>query len=376
MTQLAARVCASVFLVVVFLPGVLGVLGVEGRAIENRRLTEFPAIGPSSVVDQDFYGAMSGFLTDHLPLRDLLVRANSLIALHVWKDSPNPDVHVGREDWLFTTAFRSNCPDGMPLDVVPQLAELGRALDASGREMRLVMPPNKATLYPEFLGAFPPSSFACEFERLAAIRHQLSQVPEIGFIDMWSWLGRLKKNRDEPLYFPGDSHWTLRSAAEMSRAIVESIEPGLWRDADVREQRRIVLPMDLALMVGVSRSVPVSVLETRRDGILTTAIERIDCERGPSCVVRYLSTGNRQLIRQRTLFVRDSFGTMSMETLVPYFEDITFLFWSADVHDQLTRRLVDADLVIYETLDQFLFSLVEEGFTKLAIPPRASESRP
>ena len=95
-----------------FFLGVLGVLGVEGRAIENRRLTEFPAIGRSSVVDQDFYGAMSGFLTDHLPLRDLLVRANSLIALHVWKDSPNPNVHVGREDWLFTTAFDRTAPMG------------------------------------------------------------------------------------------------------------------------------------------------------------------------------------------------------------------------------------------------------------------------
>jgi alginate O-acetyltransferase complex protein AlgJ len=376
MTQLAARVCASVFLGIVFLPGVLGVLGVEGRAIENRSLTEFPKIGPSSLVDQDFYAAMSGFLTDHLPLRDLLVRANSLISLNVWKDSPNPDVHVGREDWLFTTAFQSSCPDRMPLDVVDQLAALGRGLAASGREMRLVLPPDKATLYPEFLGAFPPSSFTCGLERLAALRHQLSQVPEIGFIDMWSWLGRLKKDGEEPLYFPGDSHWTLRSAAEASRAIVESIEPGLWREADVHERTRISLPMDLALMVGVSRSVPVSVLETRRDGVLTKVVERIDCERGPSCVARYVSSGSRQLIRQRTLLVRDSFGTMSIDTLVPYFEDITFLFWSDDVHDQLTHRVVNADLVVYETLDQFLFTRVGGGFTKLAIPPRARESRP
>jgi hypothetical protein len=369
-TQLAARVCASVFLAAVLLPGVLGMLGVEGRAIENRRLTTFPAIGPSSVVDQEFYAAMSGFLTDHLPLRDLLVRANSLIALYVWRDSPNPQVHVGREDWLFTTAFRSMCPDQMPLDVVDHIAALGRALDASGRKMRLVLPPNKATLYPEFLGPFPPSSFACAIERLASLRHGLSQVPEIGFIDMWSRLASLKKDGEAPLYFPGDSHWTLRSAAEMSRAIVESIEPGLWRDADVREQRRILLPMDLALMVGVSRSVPVSVLETRRDGISTKSTERIDCELGPSCIVRYVSTGDRPLIRRRTLLVRDSFGTMSIDTLAPYFEDITFLFWSNDVHDQLTRRMVNADVVVYETLDQFLFSRVDAGFRNLEIPSR------
>ena len=134
--------------------------------------------------------------------------------------------------------------------------------------------------------------------------------------------------------------------------------------------------MDLALMVGVSRSVPVAVLETRRDGVVTKVVERIDCERGPFCVARYVSSGSRQLIRQRTLLVRDSFGTMSIDTLAPYFEDITFLFWSDDVHDQLTHRVVNADLVVYETLDQFLFTRVGEGFTKLAIPPRASESRP
>ena len=130
-------------------------------------------------------------------------------------------------------------------------------------------------------------------------------------------------------------------------------------------------------MIGVPRRVTTAVTRTRREGISTNAIERIDCERGPSCVIRYRSSGPPgRLIRRRTLLVRDSFGTMSIETLAPYFEDITFLFWSDDVLQQLTRRIGDADLVVYETLDQFLFSRVDAGFTTQVIPPRRREPHP
>jgi hypothetical protein len=259
----------------------------------------------------------------------------------------------------------------MPLRVVDAIGSLGRALATTGREMRLIVAPSKAVIYPEYLGAFPPAHFACGIERLRAIRHAMSRIPEIGLIDMEPHLSRLKDTAVEPVYFPGDSHWTLRSAAEMSRALIDSIQPGLWRDADVEDVRHIVLPMDLSVLIGVPQQVTTPTNRTRREDITTNVIERLDCEQGQSCIIRYVSSGPPgRLIRERTLLVRDSFGTMAIETLVPYFEDITVLFWSDDVLEQLTRRMGDADLVVYQTLDQYLFARVETGFTTQAIPPR------
>jgi len=116
--------------------------------------------------------------------------------------------------------------------------------------------------------------------------------------------------------------------------------------------------------------------------VTTQIVETQDCERGPSCIARYRSsTSGVPLIEQRTLFVRDSFGTMSMATLAPYFAYITFLFWSDDVKAQLAARLGEADLVIYETFDQFLFERVAGGFTDIPVPPLtgnrpAGERRP
>jgi hypothetical protein len=116
--------------------------------------------------------------------------------------------------------------------------------------------------------------------------------------------------------------------------------------------------------------VPVALPETRRAGVKTTIVETQDCDAGPSCVVRYRSTTeDAPLIERRTLLVRDSFGTMSMATLAPYFRDITFLFWSEDLADQMAARLAAADLVIYETFDQFVFRRVEQGFTETPLPP-------
>jgi hypothetical protein len=205
-------------------------------------LTPFPPLRPTSAIDQDFYAGLSGFLNDHLPLRDLVVTTSSLMAIKVWRDSPNPDVHIGANGWLYTTPFRSNCPDGMPLEVIDALATLGRAFAATGREMRLILAPNKAAIYPEYLGAFPPAHFACGLERLNALRTGLARIPEIGSIDLAARLTGLKDHAVEPLYFPGDSHWTLRGAVEMSHALVDSIEPGLWRQGDVEETGRIEVP--------------------------------------------------------------------------------------------------------------------------------------
>lgn len=377
MTRFATRVCALFFLTIIALPSALGLVGIRGTAIENRRLSEFPRVRPSSVIDPGFYTALSGFLNDHMALRDLVVTANSLIAVKVWRDSPNPDVHIGVNGWLFTTPFRSNCPDKMPLDVVDRLQALGRGLAASGREMRLILAPHKAAIYPEYLGAFPPSHYACGQARLNALRTRLSQIREIGFIDMEANLLRLKEGATEPLYFPKDSHWTRRAAAALSRALVESIQPGLWRDTELEHLRPNLEPMDLALLIGLPEEAPESANRSRREGITTNVIESLDCEQGSSCVIHFTSSGPPgRLIRARTIIVRDSFGARSIETLAPFFEDVTFLVWSEDVLEQLARRLANADLVVYETLDHFLFSRVDRGFTSQTIPARSRNSSP
>jgi hypothetical protein len=365
------RVWTGVFLALIAWPLVFGLAGYAGLPIENRVLTEPPRFAPRRLVDPTFYGQLSDYLNDRLPFRGALVRANSLLAMRVWRDSPNPDVHIGRGNWLYTTSFKGAfCPGQMPLGVVRQLESLGRAMTRSHREMRFVLAPHKATLYPEFLGDPVPRDFACGIGQLEALRRELAQTPEIGFVDIWARLSALKATAPEPLYFPEDSHWTLPGATELSHALVDSIEPGLWRAGDVAIQREILLPMDLARLIGVPSAVPVALPETRRAGVKTTIVETQDCDAGPSCVVRYHSTTEEApLIERRTLLVRDSFGTMSMATLAPYFRDITFLFWSEDLAAQMAARLAAADLVIYETFDQFVFRRVEQGFTEMALPP-------
>src|SRR5688572_15553305 len=144
MKSVEARVIACVFASFIAWPSVLGVVGVRGSAIENRHLTEAPSFSRTSLTDQRFYATLSDFLNDHLPLRDVMVRANSQMAIHLWKDSPNPAVHIGRGDWLFTTSFRSSCPDKMPLGAVDRLVALGRTFRSAHREMRFVLAPSKA----------------------------------------------------------------------------------------------------------------------------------------------------------------------------------------------------------------------------------------
>ena len=71
-------------------PGAAFVVGVRGHAIENRALTSGPSLGIATIVHSSQWHRAASSFSDHLPLRDRIIRWRAKLELEVFSDSPNP----------------------------------------------------------------------------------------------------------------------------------------------------------------------------------------------------------------------------------------------------------------------------------------------
>ena len=118
-------------LVFLFTPAAAYVSGVRATEIENRRLTEFPSLSAG----WEFFPQLSAWATDHLPLRDRAVAANTSLSESV-SDSAVVDTGAGESSRFMQPLAR--CPPGIGWLVrkSTRFAAPGRARQAPRRPCR------------------------------------------------------------------------------------------------------------------------------------------------------------------------------------------------------------------------------------------------
>ena len=273
--QRTALTCALVFFLV---PALAFVFGVRPQDFENHRLAAFP----SPLAGWGFFTGMSNWATDHLPLRNLGVRAEAGISTGVFGEqpafsrtdrqtgapvgpiqapSPGPpqspaggpadysQVIAGTNGWLYYAQdVTSKCAPSQPLSTtVSELAALRAAVESSGRSFVLVIAPDKSTVVPQYLpDSYPGRDCATQ----AANPFWSAVTSGAGAIDMRAGLRAVGASNQQPIYYPADTHWTDRGALYMLRAVAEAISPGVtgtWRSSP---SITLTGPADLARMTG------------------------------------------------------------------------------------------------------------------------------
>lgn len=281
--QRAALLAALVF----FLVPVLALfLGVRPAQFENRVLAGFP--DPAG--GWGFFAGLPAWGADHLPFRDVAVRAVDGLSRGVFGESspvrpgtdggpgstaavgpvapavtvppepagpadPSasipgvfPQVIQGEDGWLyFGYDVEGKCAPTQPLtDTIAAVNRLRTAVEASGRRFVLVVPPDKTTVHPEFLPADYPGLGCAQ----AATREFWRRVPaEAGAVDLRADLRQLAAP-SRPIYHRLDTHWTDRGAVTMVRALAEEIDPGVTRGWDVQQVRTVQSGADLPNLLG------------------------------------------------------------------------------------------------------------------------------
>ncbi len=340
----------------IFGPVASFLLGARAKPIENRPLSQRPALSDGWGI----FEAATDYLIDRLTIRPRAVRTDAWIDVHVFGENPSfgqsasPEVIVGSDGWLYLAGELVNaCHPGITADeAVERWDRLVRVIKTSGRRVVLAVPPDKSTVYPE---AMPPDApdWECAKAKRDELWEQLGSGKVTALLPLRAALHDTMVRTRERLYSRKDTHWNSAGAVVMVQLVVEAIAPELWNGEDVENLGRSREVGDLTNMMGTpaaeslpSRAVVRPGVEEvhRRDVTMTGA--------SPTVHSAQISEGKRALLPGQTLFVHDSFGERTLPSLRQFFEQLITIQWFNAGRPDMIKAIESSDTVILETVER------------------------
>lgn len=365
MRRPGSKIIVGWFLALLVLPTAVWFVGKRAEPIENKPLAMRPSPSLSGLRDGSFFKDLDTFLQEHLPVRSDLVAGKAAVDSRVIGESPNPQVTMGADGWLyFTEDLKRDCSVTSPADVI--VAQMGRfvdAVDATGRKAVAYIGPDKSSMVPQHL----PDAVrdTCTRQLSSEIRGRLAGPVPDGVIDAFTTLDR---DDVESLYWRRDSHWNPQGAVLVSAAVVDAVQPGLWDEAAVHVGADTSHVTDLTQLMGLPEEESSPSVEVRRPGVTTTELPTSD----PTVTRHFVSTTTGgALVPGKTVILHDSFGNIQVDQLAPYFEDVTFVWMRAGVTEsvksgdgrwsvtwpglaapELSALVRGADTVVYQSVER------------------------
>jgi alginate O-acetyltransferase complex protein AlgJ len=356
------RFLAALFLAALFIPavGAWRKWDPSGESHENRRLATRPAL-PRNFKEATLYSdRWLNFYRDHFGFRNTLIRGVALTKFHGLGADTDGRVLVGRDGWLFLRpdgdqnfiAFRGLNPFSEDeLDAWQHVLEQRAAwLAARGIPCLFVIPPNKETVYPEYLpDEVSPIRPPSRLDQL--VEHVRETHSPIHLLDLRSALLAAKKSGR--LYFKTDTHWNDLGAYVAYRAIMDSAKELLPNWNIVPQPRSNFVPGtapvvegDLARMMDMSDQYPDEWLSLTRKIPFNVPPGAMD-PKGMAVT----DLNDRAL--PRLVFYHDSFAIALAPMIGPNFRHI---FWSFNY--EVDPKVIESekpDLVIDEFLERNLY---------------------
>jgi len=204
----------------------------EMNSTENRKLAEKPKMKLSFKVMKNY----NRYINDHYGLRNIIVRANGMIHVNLLRTSPTRDVLLGKEGWLYYDRTNEGISlkdfyGDAPLSeqelgmIVEKIIRINRFCEGRGILFKIVVAPNKHTIYPEFLPLDIKNrqgvSTCLDQLRNALTRNKLESV----LIDLRPTLISNKGIKPYPLYYLTDTHWNQMGAFIAYTEIMKNLLP-------------------------------------------------------------------------------------------------------------------------------------------------------
>jgi len=331
-----------------------------GASNENRRLAAIPLL-PRTFKDAGRYtDRWLSFYRDHFGLRNTLIHAVAVSRFHGLGADTDGNVIIGKDGWLFfrpdgdhdLIAFRGLNPlSDDELTAWQNLLEKRNAwLASKGIPFLVVIPPDKQTIYPEYL---PP-----EYQRLRP-QSRLDQLVErlrqthspVRFIDLRAAL--LAAKPSGILYHKTDTHWNDSGAFVGYSVIIQAVRELLpkWNIIPQTRDDFFHGPLhpevgDLAKMMDMPDQYPDQGFQLIRKIPFTIPSTLMDRN---EIAVQDLNDPTKP----RLVFYRDSFGIGLAQLLGPHFGRIAYAFYY-----EMNPAFIlgeKPDLVIDEFLERNLY---------------------
>ncbi|WP_243439951.1 alginate O-acetyltransferase AlgX-related protein [Fundidesulfovibrio soli] len=364
MKRILSAASVALLLLPLILPQGLTLLGVSQgpKAVENRLKTPLP---PLSLAGQDFKAFAKQLTTSYgetFPFRDDMIRAANRIKLALFRESPSKNVILGRDGWLFFN-MESALEDWLGVNLLSReeldafTAEMKARRDwlaARGIPMLLVIAPNKASVYGQFM---PPA-----MHKLSPVTRldQLGQAMReagVPFLDLRPAL--ISAGQVRRAYWKTDTHWNGWGAFRGSAAIVEALRarfPGMPPLAD-EEYRPLEFEThggDLSDMLLLTDTLTERDIEMER--LSPTRAHAAGPPGYPNPAMRsgrdmvVLETGDKSL--PKAVFFRDSFSSAAIPFLSQRFQRSVFL-WEHTFQPQIIEA-EKPDVVVIEAVERYL----------------------
>ncbi|MBW2434698.1 MAG: hypothetical protein JRF36_13910 [Deltaproteobacteria bacterium] len=229
------KVLSIIFVLLLLTPAAVWIAHLDfGSQVERIGLKP-PRFDAGALLNSDYYRSFDQYFNDSFSLRGPLLFAKRWLDYRLFKTTDLAAVHVGRQGWLFSRKsienFQKEACDDQPLmeHLALGLHAVDQLLSASGRRFVFTVAPNKASIYPEYLG-FIPTDGKCGRSRYDLLLEALERHPLKNFVRLDHHLLNAK-NGTEWLYNPTGTHWNARGAAVAADALGRQIE------LDVAEHR-------------------------------------------------------------------------------------------------------------------------------------------
>ena len=341
----AAKIFTALFLLLYLIPcaGLLIFGPSEARANEAApRRPEL--IDANGALNAGVLDDTEDYVNEAFSLRQELITLWAHVEA-LFGESAEDGVILGSDGWLYYADELADYTGTEPMTerqvfaAARNLALMREYADGLGADFVFTIAPNKSSLYPEHMPAYPRSGERTDAERLAA---EL-EAQDVDYVNLFE----LFAAEDATLYFAHDSHWTSRGAALAADALnaalgVES------RFADGYEFESRAHTGDLFEMLypagrdTETDDAPAGLAFTQGEGVRPDSIT-IDTE----------GSGEGRL-----LMFRDSFGELLYPFMAEGFAAARFSRQAA--YDLTLAEELSADCVVIEIVERNLSWLYEQ----------------
>ena len=333
---------------------------------EKRMLAKYPKFKGIGEI-KPFLADLESYFNDHFGYRRRLVWNGIHLNLRLFGEVPGSKVMPGRNGWLFYWG------DGTYQHLTRQirfsekeLCDWQRLLEtrrdwlaARGIKYLFVIPPDKHTVYPEYLPAWvPESKMPSKVDQLLDHMKAHSTVQVLSLRDPL-----LEAKRLESTYLATDTHWNSYGSFIGYKQLVERLTS---QGSDLKpvpleafeRKRSIAAGGDLAVMLGAEQTLP----ETQRvDFVPHPHLGTFKLENDISRLIKQkpgefdgLITTNENASGKLLLF-RDSFSSAWVQFLGYNFREVVYIYrhdW-----DMETVKREQPDIVIDEIVERIFDSI-------------------
>lgn len=230
------------------------VAGARQPLLDNRPKTPMPHLSADALADGATYKQIDAALFERLPPRGRAVEAHTKIALNVFHDSPNPDVAIGSDGYLYYVPSLQTCTTRPPFDDPADAADvLGRTFLAAGKKALVLEPAAKLFVHDQDAPSIDDKAEKCAARLQARVGRRLAESPA-GF-DIDTPLKRMEA-AGTTTFLRKDTHWNWRGRLLFARTVLDFLRPGLSKAVGLHAGDVFQRPGDEAAMLGLNETEP------------------------------------------------------------------------------------------------------------------------